>query len=164
MLHLLRVQRSRHIQILLLGLGNWIGRVVRTMSCIIHHSFVRRVFLVISAEPHFPLEVDFSLLVAFLSIPQLLVSSVDQVVTSSDVVVPVVLDALLSVLAIKVEFVDDLVEQFILDRHLFLAWEQAHIPISILDLQRPGVVPDVLHAIPLLWIGIQDPPDQVFAL
>ena len=56
---------------------------------------------------HFSLEVHFGLLVALLSVLQLLIPSIDEVVARSDVVVPVVFDAFLGVLTVEVEFLDD---------------------------------------------------------
>lgn len=113
---------------------------------------------------HFSFEVHFRLLVALLPIFQLLVPAVDQMVAGGDVVVSVVLDALLSVLPVERELVDDLVEQLLFDRHLLLAREEAHVAVAVLDEQGPRMVSNVADSVPLLWICVQNSSDDVLAL
>jgi hypothetical protein len=103
-------------------------------------------------------------LVALLSIFELSVSLVDQVIACSDVVMAIVLDALLSVLTIKVVFDESLLEKFILYWHFFLSRKKTHITVFILDLKSPSVVPDVSDRKSGFGISIEDPPDHVFAL
>ena len=164
LLHLLGVERSSHVEVLLVASGDRIRRVVGGVPWLVHHSLVGWIVLQSSAETHLLLKVDLGLLVGLLSIPQLLVSPVDEVVAGRDVVVAVVFNALLSILAVEVELVDDLVEQLVLNRHLLLAREQALVPVPVLDLERPGVVSDVVHVVPLLWIGVEYPANHVLAL
>lgn len=56
-------------------------------------------------------------------------------VASRDVIVAIVLYAFLSVLWIKFEFFQQSVVELRLNRHLFFAWEQTHVPVSVLDLK-----------------------------
>ena len=79
-------------------------------------------------------------------------------------VVAVIFYALLSILSVKVVLLQQPVEQLVLDRHLLLSREQALISVSILHLERPGVVSDVIYPVPLLWVSIKNSSDQIFAL
>lgn len=60
-------------------------------------------------------------------------------------IMAVILDALLGVLSIKVEFLDNLTKKLFLNRHLLLAWEEALIAVPVLHLERPGVVSNVAY-------------------
>ena len=75
-------------------------------------------------------------------------------IASRDVVVSVVLDALLCVLGFELVLLKKLVEEFILDWHLLLAWEEAHVPVSVLDLEGPSVRSDVVDGISSLWVSV----------
>ena len=59
---------------------------------------------------HLSLEIDLRLLVAFLPILDLLVSTLDQMVACSNMIMPVILDAFLGILFIKIEFINDFTE------------------------------------------------------
>lgn len=63
----------------------------------------------VGSQSHLLLEVDLGDRVVILSILQLFVSLVDQVVACRDMVVTVVLNAFLAVLTFKLEFVKDMV-------------------------------------------------------
>ena len=110
MLHLLGMKRCSHVQILLVTLRNGIRRVVRGMSWLVHDSLIGWIVFIISAKSHLSLEINFCLLITLLSIPQLSVPTINKVVASSDVVVTIVLNTLLSVLAVEVELIHDFVK------------------------------------------------------
>lgn len=99
----------------------------------------------IVTKPHLLLEVDLGLLVGLLPVLELPVPLVDEVITSCDVIMPVVLDALLGVLPIEVELSDNLFEQLILNWHLLFAREHSLVSEFVLHLKRPSVVSDVVH-------------------
>jgi hypothetical protein len=103
-------------------------------------------------------------LVALLSILELSVSLVDQMVACRDVVMAIIFDAFCCILTIKVVFDESLLEKFVLNRHFFFSGEKSHVAVSILDLKGPGVVSDVSDGESGFWICIEDSPDHVFAL
>ena len=65
---------------------------------------------------------------------------------------------------VEVELIHDFVKQLVFNGHLFFSWEKTLVTISVLDLERPSVVSDVLNVEPLLWVSIEDSPNHVFAL
>jgi len=83
---------------------------------------------------HLTFKVNFSLLIPFLPVFDLLVSPVNKMVAGRYVVMTVVFDAFLGVFAIKCEFLDDFVEKLIIYGHLFLAWENAQFTVTVFDL------------------------------
>ena len=89
----------------------------------------------ISAQSHFLLEINLGKLIALLSILDLLVPLVNQVIACCDMVMPVVFNTLLSIFSIEIELFNDLLVELILQRHLFFTWKIAHISISILNLE-----------------------------
>ena len=131
-----------------------------------HCGLVRRINIdrILIRHPHLLLEVDFSLVIALLSILDLSVPLVYQMVAGRDMVVSIVFNALLSILSVEIVFNEQFFKEFILHRHLFLAGEEAHISISIFYLQRPGMIPDVCHREPRLWVRIQNSSYQIFTL
>lgn len=48
--------------------------------------------------------------------------------------------------------------------HLFFAREETHVSVSVLDLERPGVAPDIIDGVPVIGVGVQNVANQVFAL
>ena len=165
------MQRGSHVEILLVvGNNVRIGRLVDRIPLTLHDSLILRISCRLGrlfdcrGHLHLSLEVHLGLLVALLPILELLVPPVNEVVARCDMVVPVVLDALLGVLPVKGELINDLVEQLLFNRHLLFAWKQTHVTISVFDEQRPRMVSDVIDSIPLLGICVQDPSYDVFAL
>ena len=77
---------------------------------------------------------------------------------------PIVFNAFLSIFPVKIEFIDNLVEQFFFDRHLLFSREKAHISVSVFDKEGPSMVSDIIHSKPLLGICVQDSSYYVFAL
>lgn len=140
----------------------WIWRMIGVASILSSRRWF--VSLDVSSKSHFLLEINLGELVALLSILDLLISLVNKVIASSDVVVPVVLNAFLSVLSVKVELLDNLLIELFLDRHFLLAGEESHVSVSIFYLQRPCVVSDFVHTESVLWICVQNSSDEVFAL
>ena len=118
----------------------------------------------VGTHAHLLLEVDLGLLVAFLTVLELLVASINQVIAGGNMVVSVVLDTLLAIFTVKVEFFNDFVEQLLLHRHLLFAREQSLITVPIFHLKRPGVVSDVANTIALLRVRVENTPNQVLAL
>lgn len=120
------MERSRHVQVLLGLHDGWRvawpfnnhGRVHFGLLC-----SCNVLFQVQSAHLHFSFKVNLGLLVTLLSVLDFLVSPVDEMIHCSDMVVSIVLNALLSVLLIKIELFYDLVEKLVLNRHLFFPWE-----------------------------------------
>lgn len=168
---LLRVQRGGHVQILFIVVCNmWPRGLIDRIPLTLHYGFVLSIICGLSSlfdgcgHLHLALEVHLGLLIALLSVLELLVAPVDQVVARSDVIMSIVLYTLLSILAIKVEFFDNLVEQFLFDGHFLLAWEEALVAIAVLDQEGPSVVPYLVYSVPLLGIRIQNTSDDVLAL
>lgn len=108
----------------------------------------------IGAHPHLLLEVYLGQGIALLSILDLSVPLVYEMVAGSDVVMPVVLDALDGVLLVEIEVLEQTVEEFVFDWHLFLSWEEAHVSISIFYLQRPCVASDVVYCVSCVWVCV----------
>ena len=79
-------------------------------------------------------------------------------------VMPIVLNAFLSIFAIKIELFNNLIKQFIFDRHLFFAWEKTHISISVFYEKGPSMISNIINTKPLLGIRVQDSSYYVFAL
>ena len=84
---------------------------------------------------HFLLEINLGKLVTLLSVLNLLVSLVNQVIACGDVVVSIVLDTLLSILSVKIELFNDFIVQLLLERHLLLPREVPHVSVSIFYLK-----------------------------
>ena len=103
---------------------------------------------------HLLLEVDLGETVVLLAVLDLAVSLVDEVVAGSDVIVPVVFDALHRVLVVELVLLQQPPEQLLLHRHLLLAREQTHVTVPVLHLQGPRVGPDVVYCVSHLGIGI----------
>lgn len=68
-----------------------------------------------------------------------------------DLVVAIRLDALHRVVGVVVELVQHLLIHFVVDGHRFTAREQASWA-PILRLLEPGMLPDLVDAIPLVWV------------
>jgi len=66
-------------------------------------------------------------------------------ITGSDVIVTVILYTLLRVLPVEIVLFKQFVEQFVFYRHLFFTWEETHISISVLHLECPCVISDIVH-------------------
>ena len=79
-------------------------------------------------------------------------------------VMPIVFNTLRRILPVEIELFKQLVKELVLYGHLLFSREQAHISVSIFDLKRPSVASDIIHCIPLVWIGVQDLSYKVFAL
>ena len=121
---------SCHIQVLLVVVADvWVWGLVDRVSLAVHDGLVLGVscslgrFLDGSRHFHLSFEVHLRLLVAILPILQLLVPPVNKMVAGSDMVVSIVFNAFLCIFSVKVEFFDDLREQFLFDWHLLFAWE-----------------------------------------
>jgi hypothetical protein len=119
---------------------------------------------VLCAHSHLLFEVYLSLVVGLLSVFDLAVSFVDQMVAGCNMVMTVIFNTFLSILPIKIVLDESLLKKFILDRHLFFAREQAHVPVAVLHLEGPCVVSDLAHRESCLWICVQDPSNHVLAL
>mmetsp|Transcript_29514 Transcript_29514/g.44878 ORF Transcript_29514/g.44878 Transcript_29514/m.44878 type:complete len:337 (-) Transcript_29514:1221-2231(-) len=109
-LDLLRVNRRRHVQILLRLLGLRIGRLVGSMAVSRLGVVDGHGVLDVSAHAHLALEVDLGQLVVLLAVLDLAVALVNEMVTSRYVVVAVVLNAFLSVLPVEVVLLEQSVE------------------------------------------------------
>ena len=165
------MQWSSHVQILLLVV-HYVrpGRLIDGVSLTLHNCLVLLVgcslrgFFDCSWHFHFPFEIHFRLLVALLPVFQLLVPPVNQMVASCDMIMPIVFNTFLSIFLVKVEFVNNLVEQFLFDWHLLFAGEKAHVSVSVFHEQGPSVVSNVVHSKPLFGICVQDSSNYVFAL
>lgn len=114
---LVRVQWRSHVQILLVvcwDVGHWgsVDWVALTLHDSLILGFVGYLGSLLDGcwHLHLSFKIQFWLLVTLLAILQLFIPAVDQVVASSDMVMPVILNTLLSVLPIKVEFLDNFIE------------------------------------------------------
>ena len=124
---LLSMNRSSHVQILL-RCNN-----MRLWWLILRHPFTgddsfisgrvngHSIFTSgwIGTKSHLLFEIYFRLLIWFLSVFNLLVSFVDQMVASSDMVVTVIFNTFFSVLVIKFVLLKNFLIEFIINRHLF---------------------------------------------
>lgn len=79
-------------------------------------------------------------------------------------IVPVILDAFLGILFVKIEFSNDLFEEFILNWHLFFARKHSLVSKLILYLKRPSVVPDVIYRESCLWVSVKNSSYHVLTL
>lgn len=120
--------------------------------------------LSVVGQSHLLLEVNLLLGVVFLTVLQLLVSLVNQVVTGGDVVVTVVFDAFLSVLRFKFKLCQNVVVKLLFYGHFLFSWKQTHVSVSVLHLESPSVASDVVNGVPGVWIGVQNVAYQIFAL
>jgi len=110
---LLCVQGCSHVQILLLVYIVSVGRLVNRISLSMHNSFILSIicglscFFNWSRHFHLPFEINFGLLVAFLPVLNLFVPTLYKMVTSGNVIMPIILYTLLGILFIKIEFFND---------------------------------------------------------
>lgn len=104
------------------------------------------------------------MLIRLLPVLELPISLVNQVVAGSDVIVPVVLDALLSVLPVKIVLSQQFLKELVVYGHLLLAREQAHVSIPVFDLERPCVISDFVNTESSIWVCIQYSSNQIFTL
>lgn len=130
---------------MLLGLYIWIGRSIGDLAVSGLWSLGSTGVSGSGSHSHLFLKVHLRKLVAFLAILYLSVALVDEVIAGSDMVVSVVFDALLAVLAVEVELLQNVVEELLLHWHFLFAWKQTRISESVLHLQRPCVVANVTH-------------------
>jgi hypothetical protein len=131
-------------------------------GCLVHKvsfSLINLIWLLSSAHSHFLFEIKLGLLIVFLPILDLLVSLIDQVIASSNMVVSVIFDAFLSILFVKIELIEDSAEKLVFERHFLLSGELTNISISIFHLQRPSVISDIINTKSLLWIDIKYSPN-----
>jgi hypothetical protein len=130
-----RIDRLRHVEVLLDRLrfgtdgGSLVGLGGVRTCCILESS----------AHPHFLLEVNFRERIAFLTVFDFSVAFVDEVITGSDVVMTVIFNALLSIFGFELVLLEEAVEKLFIHWHLFFAWEETHISVSVLHLEGPGV-------------------------
>lgn len=108
---------------------------IRYWRVIIGISTIVFLILVFHAHTHPFFEINFGLLVRFLSILQFFVTPINEMITSSNMVVSIVLYTFGSVLTIKIELLYDLIKKFLLNRHFLFAREQSLISVFVFDLQ-----------------------------
>mgnify|MGYP007028883885 CR=1 FL=1 len=118
----------------------------------------------VSAHSHFLFEVNFGKGIVFLSVLDLFVSFVYEMITSSNVVMSVILNTLNSILRVKLKFIQKTIEQFFLHRHLLFSWKQSHVSVSVLHLKRPCVAANVVNSVSSIWISIKYSFDEILAL
>lgn len=166
---LVGVNWSSHVEVDGFRLSS--GVVGRLVSLIVDHSLVGCIdgHLLLGvvgsiSHPHLLLEIDLRKLVALLPILDLLVSFVNKMIASGNVIVSVIFDTFLRILSIKVVFIKQLVEELILNWHFLLTGEKSHISISIFYLQRPCVISNVIYGKSCFRVSIEDSSDEVFAL
>ena len=84
-------------------------------------------------------------------------------VSRSDIIVPVRLDALNGVIRVEAELIKHLFVQSIIERHDLFGWEQA-FRLLFLELPIPWVRSDFFNAVSVRWVNLQDFGNKVAAI
>ena len=141
------MQGRCHIQILFLLSRNYNGiwRVI-LISNIAHYCGLIcwvNSYGILCTHSHFFLKIYFGLLIALVSILNLSISFINQMIARRDMVMTVILDAFLSILSVKIILHEELFEELVLNWHFLLAREESHVTVAIFHLKGPSVVSDV---------------------
>jgi hypothetical protein len=125
LLKLLRIQRRCHVQIDFLV---WRGDRSSVFDI---NSGIHLIFWI---DLHLLLEVNLWLRIVFISVFYFLITLVDQMVASSDMVMTVIFNTFSSILVVKFVLFKNFLVEFLINRHLFFARELFYITFNLINL------------------------------